>query len=71
VERDDETLVEFQQYVRNEGRYEALVGKHDDRLMTAGIGLYISRLKMDRPAYRVIEKDTHEYQHSTTSLAGF
>jgi hypothetical protein len=47
------------------------VGKHDDRLMTAGIGLYISRRKMDRPAYRVIEKDTHEYQHSTTSLAGF
>jgi len=71
VERDEETLVEFQQYVRNEGRYEALVGKHDDRLMTAGIGLYISRRKMDRPAYRVVERDTHEYQHTTTSLAGF
>lgn len=71
VERDDETLVEFQQYVRNEGRYEALVGKHDDRLMTAGIGLYISRRKMDLPKYKVQESGTGEYQHTTTSLAGF
>lgn len=70
VERDEETLVEFQQYVRNEGRYEALVGKHDDRLMTAGIGLYISRRKMDKPTYIQQEKPKIGY-YTTTSLAGF
>ena len=70
VERDEETLVEFQQYVRNEGRYEALVGKHDDRLMTAGIGLYISRRKMDKPRYIQQEKPKTGY-YTTTSLAGF
>ena len=71
VERDDETLVEFQQYVRNEGRYEALVGKHDDRLMTAGIGLYISRRKMDLPKYKPTETRHEDYQYATTSMAGF
>lgn len=71
VEHDEETLVEFQQYVRNEGRYEALVGKHDDRLMTAGIGLYVSRRKMDRPHIIKKENNTEYNRQYTASMAGF
>ncbi len=43
IEHDAGTIAEFKTYERNDGVYEAMAGCKDDRLMTAGIGLLISR----------------------------
>lgn len=44
IERDDETINEFQCYEKKEnGSVGAIAGKHDDKLMTRAIGLWISK----------------------------
>ena len=50
VERDERCLDEFLTYERKQnGSYGAIVGKHDDLLMTRAIGLHICFYEMDVP----------------------
>lgn len=50
TERDDRALNEYISYERKKnGSYGAIIGCHDDLLMTRAIGLYISNRKMDIP----------------------
>lgn len=71
IEHDEGTLSEFESYERTEkGVYQASSGKHDDRLMTAGIGLYISRYQMPKPKAKR-ENTTKRTYGSTNSIAGF
>lgn len=50
IEHDDMTFGEMESYERTEkGVYQATPGKKDDRLMTLGIGLDVSRNHMPRP----------------------
>lgn len=57
IERDERCLNEFLDYERKpNGSYGAVVGKHDDMLMTRAIGLHICFYEMDTP--RVIPKRT-------------
>lgn len=49
IERDERCLEEYLCYERKQnGSYGAIIGKHDDLLMTRAIGMYISE-KMDLP----------------------
>lgn len=50
IERDAETLNEYIEYERKQnGSFGAIEGKHDDRLMTRAIGLYVCFEQMERP----------------------
>lgn len=50
VERDERCLDEYITYERRKkGSYGAIVGKHDDLLMTRAIGLHICYFEMDLP----------------------
>lgn len=50
TERDRQVLDEYLTYERKQnGAYGAIVGKHDDLLMTRAIGLHISLYEMDIP----------------------
>lgn len=50
TERDRQVLDEYLTYERKpNGAYGAIVGKHDDLLMTRAIGLHISLYEMDMP----------------------
>lgn len=50
TERDKRCLDEYMTYERKQnGAYGAIVGKHDDLLMTRGIGLHICFYEMDTP----------------------
>ena len=50
IERESECLDEYRTYVKTEnGKYEALSGYHDDRLMTRAIGLHICFNEMELP----------------------
>ena len=52
IERDKRCLDEFDTYERKpNGAYGAIVGKHDDLLMTRAIGLHICFREMDIPAF--------------------
>ena len=63
IERDKRCLDEYGTYERKpNGAYGAIVGKHDDLLMTRAIGLHICFREMDIPAFvpksnRRIKKD--------------
>ena len=51
VERDSRVLDEYLAYERKQnGSYGAIVGRHDDLLMTRAIGLHICFHEMDRPS---------------------
>lgn len=51
TERDERCLEEFTTYERDKsGAYNAIVGKHDDLLMTRAIGLHICFHEMPMPA---------------------
>ena len=63
VERDARCLDEYLTYERKQnGAYGAIIGKHDDLLMTRAIGLHICFREMDLPTiitkehYRVPKK---------------
>ncbi len=50
TERDRQVLDEYLTYERKQnGSYGAIIGKHDDLLMTRAIGLHISLYEMDIP----------------------
>lgn len=50
TERDKQVLDEFLTYERKQnGAYGAIVGRHDDLLMTRAIGLHISLYEMEMP----------------------
>lgn len=78
IERDAGTVGEYKTYERIDGVYAAMPGCKDDRLMTAGIGLLISRSpKYGMRTPRIIQrtqgmnvKVKHEYhnQHAEASI---
>lgn len=76
LERDAGTIGEYRTYERNNGVYEAMAGCKDDRLMTAGIALLISRsprygLRTPKPKALAREhRRGHEYhnQHGEASI---
>lgn len=50
VERDEGCLDEYNQYEKKQnGSFGAIIGKHDDKLMTRAIGLHICFFEMDMP----------------------
>lgn len=52
IERDKRCLDEYNTYERKKnGAYGAIVGKHDDLLMTRAIGLHICYREMDAPEF--------------------
>ncbi len=63
IERDKRCLDEYNTYERKKnGAYGAIVGKHDDLLMTRAIGLHICYREMDMPEFvaktsKVLKKD--------------
>lgn len=58
TERDKRCLDEYLVYERKpNGSYGAIVGRHDDLLMTRAIGLHICFYEMDTP--RIIPKQSH------------
>lgn len=58
TERDRQVLDELLTYERKpNGAYGAILGKHDDLLMTRAIGLHISLYEMDMP--RIIKLSDH------------
>lgn len=76
IEHDAGTTGEYKTYERVDGVYAAMPGCKDDRLMTAGIGLYISRspkfgLRIPRPKLKhVSQRKRYDYhnQHAEASL---
>lgn len=72
VERDERCLVEFTQYEkRQNGSYGAIVGKHDDLLMTRAIGLHICFYEMDAPKIIPVKKKINRSRHKPISAASF
>lgn len=68
VERDMETLDEYVTYEKKpDGSYGAIIGKHDDKLITRAIGLWISS-KMSLPKI-IIKKDTSTLNRKKTVTA--
>ena len=55
TERDQGCLDEYATYIENEGRFEAPVGYHDDRLMTRAIGMQICFHEMGIP--KIVKKE--------------
>ena len=50
IERDERCLDEYLTYEKKpNGSYGAVVGKHDDLLMTRAIGMHICFYEMERP----------------------
>lgn len=61
TERDKRCLDEYITYERKQnGSYGAIIGKHDDLLMTRAIGLHICFNEMEMP--RIIPKKTRGYK---------
>ena len=77
LERDKDTIEELRCYERKaDGKYGAMVGRKDDRLMTLGIALYLSRSPQDGIGPVKIKtadknkKQKHDY-HNTHGEASF
>ena len=52
TERDDRCLDEYLCYEKKKnGAFGAIIGKHDDLLMTRAIGLHICYFEMDIPKF--------------------
>lgn len=72
VERDERCLAEYNFYEkRKNGSYGAIVGKHDDLLMTRAIGLHICFYEMDTPKIIPIQKKYNRGRHKPISAATF
>ncbi|MCR5547340.1 MAG: terminase [Bacteroidales bacterium] len=72
VERDARCLDEYLTYEKKKnGAYGAVAGKHDDLLMTRGIGMHISYYEMERPRVvrRVRAGETQARRKRTVSAA--
>ena len=69
IEREKEAINEFLLYEKKkDGSMGAVEGKHDDRLMTRAIGLYISQ-KMPRPSiYTDTPKRYNDNEHITEAI---
>jgi hypothetical protein len=54
IERNNECCREMSYYMKfPNGKYGAIPGKHDDRVMSRAIGLYVSRIEWDRYPVRL------------------
>lgn len=72
VERDEKCLAEYMFYERRQsGSYGAIVGKHDDLLMTRAIGLHICFFEMDTPKIIPVKKKFNRGQKKPISAATF
>lgn len=70
IERDKRCLDEYDTYERKpNGAYGAIVGKHDDLLMTRAIGLHICYREMDMPEFVPITNRTLRKDRSPVSEA--
>ena len=70
TERDRQVLDEFLTYERKQnGAYGAIVGKHDDLLMTRAIGLHISLYEMDMPQIIKVSEMRHKKRRGHVSEA--
>ncbi|MEG1544910.1 MAG: terminase [Tannerellaceae bacterium] len=68
IERDSLTIDEYLTYEKKQnGSFGAIDGKHDDKLMTRGIGLYISRCELQIP--KMIEDRPKHKQGRTITAA--
>lgn len=69
VERDERCLNEYITYERKQnGAYGAILGKHDDLLMTRAIGLYISSNTKEMPLPKIIPIKTPEQRRSSRRM---
>ena len=67
VERDERCLNEYITYERKQnGAYGAILGKHDDLLMTRAIGLYISSNTKEMPLPKIIQVKTAEQRRAAS-----
>lgn len=72
VERDERCLEEYLNYEkRANGSYGAIVGKHDDLLMTRAIGLHICFFEMDVPKIIPVVKKLNRGRRKPISAATF
>lgn len=72
VERDERCIAEYNFYEkRKNGSYGAIVGKHDDLLMTRAIGLHICFYEMEPPKFISLKKDTIRGRQKPISAASF
>lgn len=72
VERDCRCLDEYNFYEkRKNGSFGAIVGKHDDLLMTRAIGLHICFYEMDTPKIISIQKNCNRGRRKPLSAATF
>lgn len=70
IERDKRCLDEYDTYERKpNGAYGAIVGKHDDLLMTRAIGLHICYREMEMPQFVPITNRTLRKDRSPVSEA--
>lgn len=72
VERDEGCVDEYNAYEKKQnGSFGAIIGKHDDRLMTRAIGLHICFYEMDVPRVTPKVHTTFNYKRKTISEAVF
>lgn len=70
IERDERCLDEYLTYERKKnGAYGAIVGKHDDLLMTRAIGLHICFFEMDLPKFIDLTKPRMPKRKKVVSAA--
>ena len=68
VERDEGCLDEYNQYEKKQnGSFGAIMGKHDDKLMTRAIGLHICFYEMEPP--KIEPRIKHAYTQTITDSA--
>lgn len=70
VERDEQCLDEYLSYERRpNGSYGAILGCHDDLLMTRAIGLHVCFYEMDQPRRK--DANQYKYTHRTPGYSTF
>lgn len=68
VERDERCLDEYITYERRQnGSYGAIIGKHDDLLMTRAIGMHICYYEMDLPEIIYKEQLKMKHKHAVSA----
>jgi hypothetical protein len=72
VERDVRCCDEYDTYERRQnGSFGAIIGKHDDLLMTRAIGLHICYREMDYPSIvsnRMLRQPAHRHSISEATF---
>lgn len=72
VERDQRCLDEYNFYEkRKNGSFGAIVGKHDDILMTRAIGLHVCFYEMEVPRFVPVKKNFNRGRRKPVSAASF